>query len=107
MGIAGIALAFSACMSKTDKDVHKKLDEINTNTSETKKSIATLEGKLGVLEAKLSKVEGALRKGGNPAARRRPGRPNAQVTYAVPIGSSATVGPKNAPITIIEGFEFL
>ena len=42
-----------------------------------------------------------------PRRPRRPARPDPSVTYAVPVGNSITVGPQDAMITIIEGFEFM
>ncbi len=63
------------------------------------------------LGTRITKLEIAVKKGGGgrgaAPARQRPARPNPALAYAVPTGNSPAVGPKNAPITIIEGYEFM
>jgi len=104
------------------QETEKALEEANAalvaaNTALKEATIALEESKTATAKqtAKFDQcwesLQQQLAKNREPARaepiRRRPSRPDPRAVYSVPIGNSITVGPKNAPITIIEGYEFL
>ena len=69
-----------------------------------------LERKLDKLEAQLVAIDQKLA-GNRPAAaaqpqRRRPPEPDARTVFAVPVAGNAFEGPADAPVTIVEGYEY-
>jgi hypothetical protein len=94
-GVSLLALPMIGCQ-KQDEDTAKKLGEIDKRLARIETAIKS--GRVG--------APGAAR-GRN--ARRRPQRPpgpNPNTVYSVPLGDSATIGPKHAKVTVVEAFEF-
>jgi len=88
-------LATAPACQKADDAVVKKLDEISKKLD------------------KLDTIEQKIAAGGAPGAARpvaprgpRPGTPDPAAVYAVPIDGSPAVGPQNAKVTIVKGFDF-
>ncbi len=88
LGLIPIGLA--GCTRGSGSDIEKRLDKIDQR-------IAALEKSAG------KGARGAER---NRPQRQRPSRPDPSVTYGIPVGDSHYDGPKYAPVTMIEGFEF-
>jgi hypothetical protein len=91
IGVALLATSASlfACQ-RDDQAINQKLDEIN-------KRLVAIEGKLGNAPAGAAAVR--------PPQQQR-ARPDPSAVYAVPIGSSAVVGPPTAKVTVVEAFTF-
>jgi protein-disulfide isomerase len=89
VSIAALALALAACQRD-----HGSLEEhMNQRFDRLEKQIAELKGQVG--------------KGG-AAQQQRPQRqrPRPEVTYSIPVDKSPISGPRNALVTIVEGYEF-
>jgi len=86
-----IALGLAGCQKDTGSGLAEKLDQID-------KRLASIEEKIDKGGA------GAAR----PGAQQRPSRPRPEptATYSVPVEGDPFVGPADAKVTIVKGFEF-
>jgi hypothetical protein len=77
------------------------------DNSKTKEALQKIDKRLSAIERSIARGArpGAARGRGRRRAERPPG-PNPATVYSVAVGDSATVGPKNAKVTIVEAFEF-
>jgi protein-disulfide isomerase len=90
MWIGISALAAGGACTRDDQSMSEKLDK--------------LDQRMARMESQLARLAAA-----SPGARRaraeRP-RPNPSTTYAVPLNGAPITGNPEAPVTIVEGFEF-
>ena len=88
---AALALALPAMAScqrdQSNDDLKKQLDRIETQVTELNKRLERLP---------------AGGRGGRPERKRH----DPAVTYAIPVEGSPAVGPADAPVTIVEAFEY-
>lgn len=88
---SALAVGLVACQ-RADAGVSEKLEEMNQ--------------RLAAIEKKLGQGGGAeARAERRPARKKRP-RPEAGVTYSIPVEGSPARGPDDAEVTIVEAFEF-
>jgi len=93
--ISAVALSLGAAACQQDnKNVERKVDDLA-------KAVAALSEKIDKLPA----GAGAGR-GGQPPARQRRPEPDPKDVYAVPVDGAAAVGPADALITVIKGYEY-
>jgi protein-disulfide isomerase len=94
LSAVALSLGAAACQQDTKK-TEAKIDELS-------KQVASLEAKIDKLAA--SGV-GAGRPGQPPARQRRP-EPAPTDVLAVPVDGAAAVGPADALVTIVKGYEY-
>ena len=88
--VAALSLGAGACQ-QDNKNVERKLDELT-------KAVAALDQKVSGIQA------GAGRAGAQQQPRRRP-EPDPADVYAVPIDGDPVIGPNDALVTIVKGYE--
>jgi|GEM_PF-4879255 len=132
IGVGILSMGVAACTKASSSD--KKLDQIASDVAALKKQLvgdtpANAKGKapgakgmagrlqrralnnntpLGRIERHLARMERMIARGSmrGGARGRRPPRPDAKTVYSVPLNNSASVGPKHALVTMVEGFDF-
>jgi len=84
------ALALALPAAGCQRDVSPQLDRIEKEQKETKELVQKL----------------LARPGGPGGQRRERKRADPALTYAIPVEGSASIGPADAPVTVVEAFEF-
>src|SRR5258705_2996017 len=85
--LATLALAAAAACSQDNSNLERKLDQINQ--------------RVGALDQHLTALTGGAR---NQRARRP--EPDPKAVYAVPVAGNPAIGAADAPVTIVEGYEY-
>lgn len=130
IGVGILSMGVAACTKASSSD--KKLDQIANDVAALKKQLVGdtpakgnakgakgMAGRLqrralnnntplGRIERRLARMERMIARGGmrGRGRGRRPPRPDAKTVYSVPLNNSASVGPKHALVTVVEGFDF-
>ena len=89
------ALALGACQ-QDNKNLERKVDDLG-------KAVAALGEKIDKMPAAAA---GAGRPGQQPGQRQRRPEPDPKDVYAVPVDGAAAVGPADAIVTVIKGYEY-
>jgi protein-disulfide isomerase len=85
---AALAIPLAVACQRDDRAVAERLDSIDKHLQELTKAVAS----------------GA--RGGGPGARAERPRPKPDTTYSIPVEDSPARGPKDALVTVVEGFDF-
>jgi protein-disulfide isomerase len=90
--LGGVCLAAAACRADT-RNLERKVDDLGT-------AVAALDRKMDALQAAVATRPA-------PAPRRPPRvEPDPRDVYAVPVDGAAAVGPADALVTIVKGYEY-
>jgi protein-disulfide isomerase len=86
--VLALPLAAAACQ-RDDRAVAERLDSIDKHLQELTRAVAA-----------------GPRGGAGGAARAERPRPKPDATYSIPVDGAASRGPKDALVTVVEGFDF-
>lgn len=92
--------------SNADSELRAEVERLTAEVASLRGAVAELTERLAELDSRVSSRTGAAAAPAPQPAGPRPGSPDPDQVYAVPVAGSPYRGPRDAPVTMVRAFEF-